>query len=475
MEKLEGISNKILKIFSLAFIILAMVTLFSQKLGLIAGLIIVIGIVAFFNKFDISHKKFLIALIILSLLIRIGSVIVIHNPQFSDFETMFEISENFAGGELTEKNQAYINEWPYQIYFILYQSLIINLFKKAIFLKIMNAIFSVFGICLIYRIANRLSGNRRVSQICTTLYAVFINPIIYNSVLANQHMFLFLVMLAFDLIFENKIIKNDFIRIGIVGLILGIANLIRPEALICILAIIAFTVYMVILKHEKVKKAISKILILIVVYLVVSKVPGMILDNTDIFTAEGNADSTFWWRFVVGLDIENHGEWSEERYNEFFSLHGDERTNYAKERVISALSDIRVLKLFSIKINNFWNDFSNYCTLGYLYDSGVNVFGNNIGYTEFRNIVDSYDYSIWCVILILAFIGLFCKNCKDENKFYLIYLAGTFVIYLFIEIQGRYAFVYRPFVFILAVNGLLNIIEFIKNKKMIIEEKVNEK
>jgi hypothetical protein len=45
-------------------------------------------------------------------------------------------------------------------------------------------------------------------------------------------------------------------------------------------------------------------------------------------------------------------------------------------------------------------------------------------------------------------------------------------MYLFVEVQGRYAFVYRPFVFILAAYGLLNIIEFIKNKKLINEEKL---
>lgn len=473
MGILAKVSNGILKVVSLIFLILVIMTLFSKNLGLIVGIVASICVIMFFYKFDVSHKKFLIILIALSLLIRIGSVIVIHNPQVSDFQTMLEISQNFLNGELTERNQAYINEWPFQIYFIMYQTVILGIFKKVVFLKIINAVFSVLGICLIYRIVNRLSENKRVSQICTTLYAIFVNPIIYNSILSNQHVFLLLVMLAFDLIFENKFIKNDFIRMGIVGLILGIANLIRTEVLVCILAIIVFTIYMLILKHEKIKTAIAKILILLIVYFAISNVTGIILNNTKLITK--NENSVFWWKFVVGLDIDNYGQWSEQRYNEFFSLHGVEQVNYAKERVIDALSDVRILKLFCIKINNFWNDFSNYCTLGYLYDSGVNMFGKNMGYTEFRNIVDLYDYSIWCVILILAFIGLFNKKSKDENKFYLIYLVGTFILYLFIEVQGRYAFVYRPFVFILSANGLLNIIEFIKNKKLINEEKLIKK
>lgn len=470
MEKLAGVSNRILKIVGLICLMLIMITLFSKNLGLIAGIVLLIGVFYFLNKFDVSHKKFLIILVAVSLLIRASSVLVINNPQVSDFESILEISQNFLNRELTEKNQSYINEWPFQIYFILFQTAILKLLDKVIFLKLINVIFSIAEICLIYRIINRVSENKKVSQICTTLYAIFINPIIYNSVLSNQHMFLFLVMLAFNLNFEIKFIKNDFIRIGIVASILSVANLIRPESVVCVLAIIAFTIYMIILKHDKIKKAIGKIAMLLVIYLILSNISNIVLEK---YVPNANReDSTLWWKFVVGLDIENYGQWSEERYDEFFALHGEDRINYSKERVFNALSDARILRLFSIKINNFWNDFSNYFALGYLYDSGVNILGKNIEYTEFRNIIDTYDYVIWTVVLILAFIGIFNKKLNDENKFYLIYLVGTFIMYLFVEVQGRYAFVYRPFVFILAAYGLLNIIEFIKNKKLINEEKL---
>ena len=39
-------------------------------------------------------------------------------------------------------------------------------------------------------------------------------------------------------------------------------------------------------------------------------------------------------------------------------------------------------------------------------------------------------------------------------------------MYLIIEVQGRYAFVYRPYMFIVASIGLKNIIDFLKSKKV---------
>jgi len=460
----------------LVIILIIFVSLFVCKnsIGSAVGIAVCLLTIYFLYRFDISHKKFLIALISISLIIRIGCVFEIHNPQISDFKTMYEISEDIIDGDgkLKDASQNYINEWNYQTPFILFQALSLFICNKITFLKCMNVGFSILTILLMYRIMNRIS-NKKCAQIFTTLYSIFLNPIFYNNVLSNQHSFLFLTLLAFDLVFEEKIIKNQYIRIVLVALITSLAELLRPEGKVFVIALCVYLIFLCIFKKENIKSLIIKIMILILGFLAITQVTMVILKSTNLITKESNVSWTY--KFVLGLDYNSTGRWTEEEYNRFFALNTKkEQTEYGISKIKQNLFSLNVISLFKNKIDLFWNDFANEWTLSYFEGKGIHFANMNISMEEFYEFIYSYDDILWGVVIILSLVGLFRIKDSDEKFIYYIYLAGIAVIYMLIEIQGRYAFSFRPYVFILAAVGLKNGFDFLRNRDYLSLKKVKD-
>lgn len=425
-------------------------------------------------RFDISHKKFLICLVAISLIIRTVCIFEIHNPQVSDFKTMYEISEDVidGNGSLNEKSTRYINEWNYQLPFILFQSLILLVCNKIMFLECINVGLSILSILLMYRIMNRVS-NKKCSQIFTTLYAIFLNPIFYNNILSNQHIFLFLTLLAFDFIFEKEIFKNQYIRVILSTITIAVAELLRPEGKVFVITYIVYLLYLCVFKKENIKSAIIKMLILITGFLIITQGTMLILKSTSLITKESDASWTY--KFVLGLDYKSTGRWTEEEYNKFFAFSSkEEQTEYGISKIKQNLFNRNVISLFKNKINLFWNDFANEWSLSYLNGTGINIGKTNISMEDFYNFIYSWDKVIWEVVIIFSIIGIFKIKNSDEKILYYIYLFGIAVIYLLIEVQGRYAFSFRPYVFILASIGLKNLFDFLKNKNWLNLEKVKK-
>lgn len=327
-SKLLNISMKI--VLFLAFLLLVF-QIFNGCLGTLAGIIVLVGIVYIFNKVDMSHRKFLIILIVISLIVRTLVVWKIHNPQM-EFGLIYEIC-----------------------------------FHKIGFAKLFNVVISIFSILLMYRIMNRIS-DKKCAQIFTTLYAMFLNSIIYNCILSNQHIFLFLTLLAFDVIFEDKIIRKFFVRVSIAALIL-------------IISIVLF----------------SKM--------------------------------------------------------EFMPVS---------------------LKLWIHKAHVFLNSFENELSLGYLKESGMNVFGISILYRVFYTFITYFDYIIWEIAVLFAIIGIFTFKNTKEKFLHAMLLVITFIVSLAIDIQVTYAFVFRPYIFILAAVGLKNVFCKIEEKRLFDKIKENK-
>lgn len=467
-------NKKILKNLLVILIICAFLFMCKASLGSAIGIVIMLTAVYCLYRFDISHKKFLIALLSISLIIRVGCIFEIHNPQVSDFKTMYEISEDIidGNGSLNKSSRNYINEWNYQVPFILLQALILMICNKVMFLECVNVGLSILSILLMYRIMNRIS-NKKCAQIFTTLYAIFLNPIFYNNILSNQHVFLFLTLLAFDLIFEDKIIKNQYWRIILSTITIAIANLLRPEGTIFVLAIAIYLLFSSLLEKKSIKSLLIKFLILVIGFLGITQGTMAILKSTSLITRE--SDTSWTYKFVLGLDYKSTGRWSEEEYNNFFALDTKaEQTEYGIAKIKQNLFNVNVISLFKNKINLFWNDFANEWALSYFENVGPQFGIFTISMDKFYDFIYSYDKILWVFVIILSVIGIFKRKDVFEKNIYYLLLFGTAFIYLFIEVQGRYAFTYRPYVFILASVGLKNLFEFLKNKKGIDLEKVKK-
>ncbi len=323
------------------------------------------------NK-KISHKKFLILLVLFSLIIRVGMIVPIHNQIQQDIGVMYKILIVFC--------------------------------SKNVFLKFVNIILNIFSILLVYRITNRMNG-KKIAQLITVLYSVFINTILYNNVLSNYHLFLFLNLLAFDLFFENKI-KNKNFRLIVISVILAVLTLISSEAIIFVLA---YIIYILFFSRSDSKTTICSIAILIGVYGIVLSFGGIALK-----------------RDINTINIFN-----------------------GKELNLECLHNV----------NTYWNNFDNDLTLSYLAPNIESEdFLENYIY-EFYDFAKSFDSLIWGFIVICAFMSL-KKRENKEKKMYTLVTLISFIIHALISWEdGFFSYIYRPFVFILAGYGIKVVIE----------------
>ena len=171
-------------------------------MGIFAGVLIFGITIYIINKFDIKHKHFLIGTV--AVLLALGGMIVlqIHNP-----------------------------------------------YMGAAKIKLVNLVFCILSILLMYRIINRIVG-KKYAQICIILCIMFLNPILYIPTLSSQYIFLFLTLLAFNLLFEENIIKNDFIKLGIASFIISVANALMHEGISFILVYGLFILIQIMIKME---------------------------------------------------------------------------------------------------------------------------------------------------------------------------------------------------------------------------------
>lgn len=419
-------------------------------LPILLALIVIFIIFNFIRKRKISERFFLIIIISVTFISRLICIFQINTPLESDFETLFNISNDFVDGDLDTSSQKYINNWPFQVPFILYQSVLVKICNNPIFLKIINAVLSVGITIFIYYISKKIS-NRKSAEIVTLLYSVVFGVILYNNILTNQYIFTLLIMIAINTLLTDKI-KNQYIKMIIVSILIGIANLLRPEGIIVILSFICFEIYQVFVKNANLLNTFKKLVILVAVYMIICNGTMYLLKKANVIKNDEENDILF--KFVIGLNVNTNGRWSEQEFSRILnsSLTMQERKQLEKELIIERIKDKRILSLMIKKVNNYWNDFEYFWSIGYLSDTGINIFNKKLNYDEVYKFIYSYDQIIWMFILIMFVLSI--KKCNNKSMLLYIIVIGNFIIYLFIEVQGRYAFYSRVIIFILASKGI---------------------
>lgn len=455
---------KVDKILNLSIIIvLLLILMFNLKSlpVLIAILMVTITIIAI-RKFDISNKSFVILIIATTLITHLICILKVNNPQFSDFKTLFDISEDLLDGSLNESNQNYLNTWPYQTPFVLYQTLLLKICNSETFLKIFNAIINVCISLLIYNISKKVS-DKRSAQIVTILYLFFINKILYGNILTNQFPQILFLLLGLNIFLSDKL-QNEKIKISFFAICAGISNLFRPEGIIILLSFICYELYKLI-KEKKYINTIINVLLFVFIYLIISKGTMLLLNKTLI--KESN-DIGILYKIVLGLDIDSGGKWSPDGFNKLFSFNNrDNLISYEKEQIIKSISDIRIFRLFMLKINTFWNHLDMTWTLNYLQNKN-NVLG--LTYSTFYEVLSNYDSTIWLIIILFSIIGFKEKN--NKSILLNIIIIANFAVYLLIEVQGRYSVFSRILLFILASKGIKELLK--RNKLYNIVDDLNQ-
>lgn len=180
-----------------------------------------------------STKNFLIISVFVIILLRFIWILIVPTIPFSDFE----VYHNF-GIFISKQFPAHLLSIDYDsrgfgysfVLGIIYKIFGVNLFAA----KLLNVFLSALTGILIYLIARSLF-NEYTARITTVLYSIWPAQIMYNSVLASEHLFIFFTFLGIAvLIGAIKARPDAYTNILLAGIAFGLAYTVRFLSIIVV-------------------------------------------------------------------------------------------------------------------------------------------------------------------------------------------------------------------------------------------------
>ena len=394
----------------------------------------------------ISKHKIIIFLFLFAFVIRIGVILWMDTPVISDFKTMLDASKELVNGTDAYKSMPYFICWGYQMGHVIYQAILLNIINSITFLKIVNAIVTSSTVIMIYLIGKELSTTK-AAIIISIIYSIFLFPLLLNTVLTNQLLPMLLILIAIYLWMKKK--KENKLMPVIIGILLGISNMLRSETIVIIIAFVLYTIFLMIKKENR-KALIINLCLIIISYFTLTTATSFALKATDI-SPSGLENKNSSWKFLEGLNIETRGQYSEDDAIKY-SYDKKKTTKELKKRIQEEWQQYPLL--FAKKTKILWLNSDLSWSLGHI--------ENQEDLKLYEGINQIFIY-FFVIMSLLSAITLFKKTYKKEQILILLILFVYFGVYLFIEVMPRYAYSLQIFEALLASITLGYILD---NKKI---------
>jgi len=416
----------------------------------------------------VFNKIFPYLLFGIALIIRILFYFKLQIIPRADFAALLNAANELLRGVNILNSEPYFIRWAYQTGMVLYNAVVIGLLGSDVWLHIFDCIYGSITCLFIYLIAKEMFS-KKAAQIVSVLYCIGIYISAFCGVLSNQHIFSVFVLLAFYLLIAKKYNKMNWIlKFSLIGLLLGLSNIFRSEAIVYIAAFAAY-IFLKSLTKEKIKKGLISILIVIVAYFVVTTSASLLIKATNI-NKNGLENKDVLWKFVCGSDYSVGGGYSYVGSNYLSNPKAE------KEYIINNLKSLtfdEYINFFEVKEREFWQKIPYYWVFYELENENVEVFGNLHPMEEVTYFIRIYDNTIFLFIMLCVFILIYKErlNKNNDRRIYLIYLAllANFFVYLLIEVNARYSYIAKILLYILAAGGIDIIYKTLKERK---EQKV---
>lgn len=413
-------------------------------------------LLALFLSFKIAKntniKKFGLVLFCVSFIIRLFTIIIIDFPQVYDFATLLDASKMFAHGDFSFNTWWHFYTWGYQTGFVIYQGFILKLFNSVFLLKLLNVIYSSFLVLFVYKLSLKISDEKS-ARIVSLLYMIFPFYIFLDTVLVNHH--LATLLMYGGIIF---LIKKDKTYIDYVfsAILIAFGNIIRPEGIIVVLSLLFYE--FLLFDRKKIKLVLVRLLSFLIIYFSICSFASLLVIKTGV-NPSGLKNKDPLWKFVLGFNYDSCGYYVDS--DSQYQIDRDTELNIIKERALSNLP--RTGNLLLCKINRFWLSPSLDMEMGSFSSKEINFLGLNIKFSNIGKIVTDFNSYIQILVLSLFVLGIFVyrKSLSNISLFLLIMCMVTFGVFLFIEIQPRYAYFIHISVFILSSLGIKYMYSFL--------------
>lgn len=389
-------------------------------------------------------------ILLLSLGSRLCYVLLIPTEPVSDFALLYESAQAAAAGDFSwsQTTTGYFYLWAYQIPFVLYEAGVLRLFHSMFILELLNVLFMVGSNYLLYRIAKTFLSE--AASFCVTfLYAAFPGAVMLASVLTNQHISLFFLLLGVFCLLQAK----NWRFLLLAGLSFAVSNLMRPELIIILTAVgcCGLLRWMQHPTRESFLGFIASFALVFGSYWATSKLVELALMGLRI-APNGLANHALEWKFVLGLgNVEGYGSYSEKNVAILSIASSAARKKATLDAIQNAFanSQISPAHFFLEKANRFWTQPQsiNWSTWN-LADNAQVLPGLTV--EGFRAYMQWFERAALLLVYLLALPAPVLLWRKENRKrggalLCLAILCITFCVYLLIEIQPRYRYSVMPF------------------------------
>lgn len=422
-------------------------------------------------SYKINIPKFPIVLFAVAFLLRVVIVLILQTPVKSDFGAVLTASQGILNNDLSFVDMPYFEYWPYQVGFAFFQSLLLRIWNSVIFLKLFNCLLGAGTALIVYFIAKEFV-DEKAARASAVFYCFLPFPLTYVTILSNQFSASFLIYLGIYIFISKKIKLKSLYKCIVFGVLLALANVLRPESIIPLFATVLYLLLTV--NKANYKEHLINLGVLVAVYYGLFSLISLGFKLSGL-APQGLINGDPLWKFVLGFNSESKGMWNaaDSKYM------GDMEASLAiiKERLMKSIPEW--LELFDDKISVFWSYSPLFWSFGYCLQSGLNVFGKTFRIIDDYEILSEMNKWLVLVVYLLLVFGIYkCIRKKDFDRRIILIINQVFVtfgVYLLIEVQQRYVYCVQISVFILAALGIYEISKLFKKLKQLKSEDSKEK
>ncbi len=394
---------------------------------------------------------------------------LIHTVPMIDFLRF----HNYALALIEGDYNAYLdirNVFPHLSGYPLILSYIYRIFGTSPKVALWFNVFCSIGTAILIYLLGREIFNEVAGQMAGLIFAFYPTQIMYNTLVASEHIFLLLFLLALYLFIRFtrvELVGWEWLKLLIVGLVMVLAHIVRPVSSLLFVPMLAYLLFFqrsnMSLGGLLKEKLIIMFLIVVSFSLVLGLVNFAYIDKVKV--PLGKTGSGF--NLYVGTDPERDGMWNptaweiiEDYDHDFDRVHGE-----AQRRAIERIKDdpVAFIALAERKFPIQWatDDYGYYWSMLEVYPEtafGLWIEGN-------LDLVKIISQSYYMAIVLLATLGAWyslTRGVSDPASLPAMLILIFGAAHLLIEVQSRYHHPVVPFFILIgamALTGMMGDLE----------------
>lgn len=358
----------------------------------------------------------------------------------------------------------YFYFYNFQTGFVMYLALVIKIFgSHLIFLKIFEILFMSLTNVFVYKIASKVY-TKKIGIISSIIYSLLFFNIAGSSIINNQHFSTLLVILSIYFF-----IKDKCFYYVLSGILVGIANIIRPSSIIILISFCLFLLWKLLINNFKTWKTfLIGFLLIILSAFSTMKIFDYSLLNLNVVPTSTLSSNAKYFKFVLGIHgngIYNIPTETAEKTQVYFDL---QKLNFDYDLYNNECKNFIVNKFTQNTKETFGHIKNKMLVFCGEEDNQIDFSGNKVQNSKSYIFIKYYGYVQYFLLIVFSLLTVII-NVK-ESKFYntknnlyqtQILFEIVFILYfcahLLIEVQPRYrydqylmlAFIASPSIYLL--------------------------